>query len=290
MELKLTLKIRIFLTETYRKRHQYSATSSVNFEKLIDRELTVSLNGSETQDKTKHLYDIVVQKNQDKMMIYPYSQLGSNYYVDIVQTSRANIVLRYSISLKTIEVSFDGKFFTQVPILEDIIGNPQLTRDGLGLVAFTKKGLAKCKLVAQETVDFVLDTVLIWTVEPYMRKLVYNGFPGYLGEADSNFVPVGYFETIDQYAYIFVGPSIHPGLSGNIQYLYAEWLYGTNDVVYDYQILTTDTGNLFTSDDLRLKFKYVAPTTTQQDISCVASIISPDGTFTCIFFKINTCC
>ena len=47
-----------FLTETYRKRHQYSAMSSVNFEKLVGRDMNIGLNG-------KHLYDITVQKKSD---------------------------------------------------------------------------------------------------------------------------------------------------------------------------------------------------------------------------------
>lgn len=275
------LETKNFLTETYKRRHQYSAMSSVNFEKLISRQMSVNLNSIETQNKSKHLYDIIVQKNQDKMLVYPYSPIGNNYHIDIVQTSRATVIMRYSISLHIIEISFDGKFFRPLPILENIIGNPQLTKDGMWVVAFTTKGLAKCRLVAQEIADFIdVERVFKWVIDPYMRNILVNGFPGYLEELDVGFIPTGHFETIDQYAYIFSGPSIYSNISGTVQYVYAEWLSGANDIIWGHRALI-DFGEttyvpILTTDNIKVHFRYVAPTIDHQDLASVVSIMTPE--------------
>ena len=163
------------MTETYRKRHNLSATSSVSFEKLIGRDMTVSLNSVDTQNKSKHLYDITVQNNQDKMLIYPHSPLGSDCYVEVVETSRANVVMKYRKSINLISVSFDGRTYRDLPRIENLIGNPILTKDGMGIVAFTQTGIAKCKLVAQETADFLEpEFILSWNTVPYLEKIGYK--------------------------------------------------------------------------------------------------------------------
>ena len=275
------LETKNFLTETYKRRYQYSALSTVNFEKLAGRQMSVNMNGDLTQDKSKHLYDIIVQENQDKMMVYPYSPTGSNYHIDIAQTARATVVLRYSIATHIIEVSFDGRYFRPIPTLDDIVGMPMLTRDGLWAVAFTRKGLAKCKLAAQESIDFIeAEDVFSWVIEPYMRNVLINGFPGYLDTLNPNFTPTGYFETIDQFAYVFEGPSIYSDVTGNIPYLYAEWLSGSNDLVWGYHALIeinnegTAICPIFIADDIKVHFRYVAPTIDHQDLGAVVSIIS----------------
>ena len=276
------LETKNFLTETYKRRYQYSALSSVNFEKLAGRQMSVNLNSDMTQSTSKHLYDIIVQSNQDKMMVYPYSPIGSNYYVDIAQTPRATVVLRYSFAQHIIEVSFDGRYFRGLPMLDDMVGNPLLTRDGLWAVAFTRHGLAKCKLVAQDSIDFVSsEDVLSWVVEPYMRNVLINGFPGYLDTLDPSFNPTGYFETIDNFAYVFSGPSIYSNISAstNIQYVYTEWLSGTNDVIWGYLPLIDLSGstfiNMLPSDDIKVHFRYVAPTINHQELGAAVSILTP---------------
>ena len=277
------LETKNYLTETYRRRYQYSTLSSVNFEKLAGRQMSVNMNGAMTQDKSKHLYDIIVQEHQDKMMLYPYSPVGSNYHIDIAQTPRSTVVMRYSITSHIIEVSFDGKYFRPLPTVEDIVGLPQLTRDGLWVVAFTTKGLAKCRLVAQESIDFVDDeNVFAWVVDPYMRNVLSNGFPSSLDSLDSSFTPTGYFETIDQFAYIFCGPSIFSNIQGNIPYLYAEWLNGVNDVVWGYEalVVSNDTGTIVSSilqsDDIKVHFRYVAPAADHKDLGAVISMMVPE--------------
>lgn len=279
------LETKNFLTETYRKRYLYNALSTVNFEKLVNREMTVYLNSDETINKSKHLYDITVQKKQDKMLIYPFSPLGNNYHIDVVQTARATVTLRYSISLHTIELSFDGKFFRPLPELENIVGNPQLSKDGMWVLAFTTKGLGKCRLVAQETSDFLdIDSILTWDVEAYMPKVIINGFQGYITEIDTDFIPVGYFETIDQYAYIIKEPN------NSIPFLYTQWLSGVNEI-WSYYPLSTTKNNITvpwfrTGEDLQLHFKYVEPTVTNRTAANVVSImakyfhtINESGTF-----------
>lgn len=277
------LETKNFLTETYKRRYQYSALSSVNFEKLAGRQMSVNMNGDMAQDKSKHLYDIIVQEHQDKMMVYPYSPTGSNYHIDIAQTARATVVLRYSIATHIIEVSFDGRYFRPVPTVEDIVGMPMLTRDGLWAVAFTRKGLAKCKLVAQDSVDFIeAEDVFSWVVEPYMRNVLINGFPGYLDTLDPSFTPTGYFETIDQFAYVFQGPSIYSDVNGNIPYVYTEWLSGANDVIWGNTALINMNGQhwgpAIPNDQIKVHFRYVAPTIDHKDIGAVVSIIAQNFT------------
>lgn len=280
------LETKNFLTNTYKRRYQYSALSTVNFEKLAGRQMSVNMIGDLTQNKSKHLYDIIVQERQEKMLVYPYSPIGGNYHIDIAQTARATVVLRYSNTMHTIEVSFDGKYFRALPSLDDIIGTPMLTRDGLWAVAFTKKGVAKCKLVAQETIDFVdadTEEMFKWTVEPYMRNLLLSGFPAYLDTINQSFVPAGYFETIDQFAYVFWGPSIYTDISDDsIPYLYAEWPNGSNDIVWGYNTLIdiNETGTEYCkalqSDDIKVHFRYVAPTLDHKDVGAVISIMTPN--------------
>ena len=151
---------------------------------------------------SKHLYDIDVVDYQDKMLVYPYSPIGSNYFVDIVQTPRSTVILRYGAAFHSIEISFDGKSYRALPVVENIVGTPLLTKDGLWVIAFTSKGLAKCKLVAQEEADLE-EFNYSWVIDPYMRNSIINSLPAYTNQLDTSFVPTGYFETIDNFAYVF---------------------------------------------------------------------------------------
>lgn len=273
------LETKNFLTETYKKRHQYSILSSVNFEKLSGRQVSVNLNGDMTNDTSKYLYETNIGDNQSKMLVYPYSPIGSNYYVDVVQTPRSIVMLRYSAALHTIEISFDGKSYRALPVLENIVGLPLLTKDGLWAVAFTSKGIAKCKLVAQESVDFYSnETAFSWVIDPYMRNVLINGFPGYINELDTSFVPVGHFETIDNYAYVFSGASIYTDISGNIQYLYTEWLSGTNNIMWGHTPLIVTHENtyapLLPNDGIKVHFRYVTPTTDHKDLGAAITILT----------------
>lgn len=208
-----------FLTDTYIKRYEYSVLSSVPFNDLIGKELTVIL---EADNKEKKLYTITVDENQAIALIYPYSYIGEDYYVDMVQTSRAMVIMRFHKTLKTIDVSFDGRMFKPLPLLKSIVGRPYLTRDGMGIFAFTTASLAKCKLVAQESDDFIEDGILVWEMEEYCKKSETT-----VDAIDDAFNPVGYFENMYTYAYI---------INAEDAVLYAEWLYKGNEVFYIFNL------------------------------------------------------
>ena len=275
------LETKNFLTETYRRRHQYSAVSSVNFERLTGRKMSVNLNGVDTQNKSNHLYDITIDKNQDKMLVYPYSPMGSNFFVDVVQTPRATVVLRYSPATKTIEVSFDGKSFRPLPSIEDIVGNPQLTKDGMWVVVFTSRGVGQCRIVAQETADFIdPERVLAWVVKPYMEHVLVDGIPRAVTSIDTSFTPSGHFETIDQFAYVVQCAAFSEVSSNyNIPYVYAEWLSGANDRIWGHNALISKntTQSSFTpmvEDNIRVHFRYAPPTQRHQNLASVVSILT----------------
>jgi hypothetical protein len=208
------------LTNIYKRRYQYSYLSSVNFDTLIGRGMSVNL---QTNSKSEYLYDITIGESQERSLIYPYSSVGNNCWTEMVRTPRSIVMLRRNILSNTIEVSFDGKYFKAIPDLDGMLGNPILTQDGLYIVAFTKYGVAQCRLVAQESDDFVSleSTVLSWVIKPYAEHSSVD-----IESIDTSFIPCGYFETIDQFAYLFVDSA------AKIQYLYTEWLDGTNGVMH----------------------------------------------------------
>ena len=117
----MTLKQKTFLTDEYRRRYLSSLLSSVDYSKLLGKEVEIG---------KKHLYNI-----PRIQMVYPYSPVGSSH-IDVVQTVRANVTMRYSEALENIEVSFDGKFFHTLPSIENILGNPFLSKDGMWVIAF----------------------------------------------------------------------------------------------------------------------------------------------------------
>lgn len=256
-----------YLTSEYIRRHQYSALSDINFDALLGKSLSVSLNGPMTNNTSKHLYDINPQLHQNKMMVYPYAIADTNYDFDIVQTSRATVFLRYHNVTNVIDFSFDGKYYKPLPLLRgggNIIDKPMLTRDGLWAVVFTQKGLAKCKLVAQDSTDLADGSeVLQWVIEPYMKRHVDNGIPAYVELANTSFKPAAYFETIDNFAYVFRA-------SGGAIYLYTEWLNGNNQEVWGFTTLTND----ISGDNLKLHFRYVTPTQEHPKLGAVVAIMT----------------
>lgn len=251
------LETKNFLTETYRRRHQYSALSSVDFNKYIGKRMSVNMTDTSV---SKYLYDVTVQENQDKLMIYPYSSVDNDCYIDIVQTSNATVVLKYYTSTNSIQISFDGRYFRPVPAIDNILGNPLLTRDGFYLVAFTTTGVAKCKLVAQETTDFVdMSEVLVWEEEAYAKKAGISELT-----IDDTFIPSGYFETIDNYVYAFRRTEYVVALRGPTEeklhdVVYAEWLAGTeNKYTYFFAGFDIYENHKYGSDDVNLFFHYTA--------------------------------
>lgn len=94
-----------YLTETHKKRYLYSTVSGINFQQMSGKRVSVSLNSEQTQNSSKHLYDTTLNPNSKDTLIYPYSQIGNDYIIDMVETTRAMVILRYSPIFDTIEVS-----------------------------------------------------------------------------------------------------------------------------------------------------------------------------------------
>ena len=258
------LETRNFLTETYRRRHQYSVASSVDFNKYIGKRMSVNMTDASV---SKYLYDVTVQENQDELMIYPYSAVDNDCYVDIVQTSEATVVLKYYETTSSMQISFDGKYFRPVPGINNILGNPLLTRDGFYIVAFTTTGVAKCKLVAQETTDFVdMSDVLIWKVDAYARN---DANDLKTQTADSSFIPIGYFETIDNFVYMFRRPELYNGHLKD--FIYGEWLRGADGRRVFW--VPADFCDDVNKNDFKLTFYYLAGLDTGPTIGVAAKKI-----------------
>lgn len=236
-----------YLTNTYRKRYIYSALSSINFASLIGKHLSVGLNGSNTQNTSKHLYDIVANStNFSKMLIYPKSEIGSSYYTTMVKTPNSNVYLRYIFGTSLIEVSFDGNYYRSLPALEDIIAEPIITEDGLYVVAFTATRVAKCRIVAQENKDFTdANNIFLWEYSLYWKEQT---------EYHRINHACGVFPTIYNCAWICESES---RFESDTQHVHVEWLSGVYEESYD--------------DDLRrnpavMAYQYITPTTDNPDI------------------------
>ena len=248
-----------YLTNTYRKRYIYSALSSINFASLIGKHLSIGLNGPNTQSTSKHLYDIMANSvNFGKMLVYPKSEIGSSYYTTMVKTPNSNVYLRHMEGTSLIEVSFDGSYYRNLPVITDLIGLPMLSEDGLYVIAFTKTNLAKCRLVAQESTDFT-DTSSILTWE----------YQEYFADQPENFTAIdvnGVFPTIDNCAW-WVRHA-----SGDT--LHIQWLRGTEDIVSD-DMTISDIGS-----DRRVQkmaYQYITPTTENPDAGPFVALLPSTG-------------
>lgn len=256
-----------FLTSSYRRRYLYSLLSDVNFDRLIGKEMSVSTAGS-------HLYDIYVQTHQEDVLLRPYSNIGNDYHIDVVQTATANVFMRYSLISHGIEVSFDGNIYKALPRLNGIVGTPMLTRDGFWVVAFTEnKGIAKCKLASQSYEDFVdTDSLFVWSFDNYYRETSASReqLP------DLKNIPTGYFETINQFVYITwneltTGGALSP-------YYYAEWEHGTEREYIFKPLISFAAGNYyhdnFSTDDIKVKFRYIGDSAIDYGVRILITILT----------------
>lgn len=288
--IKSTLETKNFLTSTYRRRYQYSQLSSINFDTIVGRDVSVYLTGDMTQDQSSKLYDTTIQQNQKLALIYPYSDIGKDYVIDMTVTSRAKVFMRFNITTKGIEVSFDGRYFRPLPQLDGIIGEPLLTRDGFYCIAFTTKGVAECQLIALTTDDiYTQNDYFSWTIVPYMQNNIKGGaIYNFTSNIDTSFTPRGYFETIDNFAYVFKVFENRADMEGSTAYLYSEWLHGTDDMVCgSYEFTETDTdGNTtstFEDGSCKVAFKYVAPTQSHEDVGAVVALLHGASNTTEVF-------
>lgn len=281
-----------YLTETHKKRYLYSTISGINFQQMSGKRVSVSLNSEQTQNSSKHLYDTTLNPNSKDTLIYPYSQIGNDYIIDMVETARAMVILRYSPIFSTIEVSFDGSSWRNLPALREIVGNPCLTKDGLSAVAFTRTGLAMYKLVAQDSDDFVSAESFSWVIHNYCRYaqkttgqggvFVVNGTV-VIDEIDTTKTPRGDFMTSDQFCYVVWAKNngLTTGSTAYLPVMYSEWLAGTSGVQSAFYLLNYNADGAganwqyLMGDNYNIKFKYVTPTPDNKTAAPVISLMTP---------------
>ena len=200
------LETKNFLTFAYKKRYQYSTLSDVDFEQLVGEKVEVRLLGDARTDTNAHLYDVTVESEIDKVLLYPYANVGDDL-IDMVSTPRAQVFLKYSQGIAS--VSFNAKSFTALPQIE-LLGKPMLSRDGLLVVGFTSSSLVMYHLDS----DFATTT---WQEIPYAKNA--SGFTADWKPDFSNITeePHGYFLDEENFVY-----TISTGDGKNDHHLYIE--------------------------------------------------------------------
>ena len=276
--IETSLESENFLTPTGRKRYQYSALSSVDFESLFGKSVRVNLSGAMTEGSSQYLYTTNIGQNQKKVLVYPYSSVGNISNIDVKEGLSTRVFLRYFEPYSTIEISFDGRYFQSLPYLDDIVGLPQLTDDATHVVAFTTDGIAWCKLFADASEESAYDFSFVWNIKRYAMATDRYGI------ADG-FVPIGHFASETQFAYVYMPEN------GAYPVLCAEWPDSTSGqstgtktmVSYD----SEDPIVLITNDDIKVGECYIAPI--DGNAGLLVSILNAKGTdgkpniISCIF-------
>lgn len=177
-----------FLTDSYRRRHQLSLASQVDFQSLYDKTVEVYY-------KSNHLYNLTLQNDTENLLLHPQSRIG-NYYTEYVETINTPVILHYDSYAKTILLSFGNGVLHRLPSPIGILREPLLTKDGLCVIAFTDQGLAKYEIPTDVDVENGS-----WTYESYPSN-VYKDFVK---------IFCGCFDSADVYTYAFAR-----NVSGNI--------------------------------------------------------------------------
>jgi hypothetical protein len=266
--IETSLESENFLTPTGRKRYQYSALSSVNFESLFNKNVRVNLSGAMTEGSSQYLYTVTVGQNQKKVLVYPYSSVDNNYHIDFKQGLETKVFLRYSEVTHIIEVSFDGRYFQTLPYLEGVLGLPQLTEDATHVVVFTKNGIAWCKLFADDSDESASVFSFAWKIKPYAELA--DGFKGVYAA----FIPIGHFTSETQFAYVYIDDW------GTYPVLYAEWPNGASVQEYAIQTLLSDEEppqQLVINDDIKVGECYIAPTEMANSSGLLVTILNAKG-------------
>lgn len=213
-----------FLTPTQRKRHQYSALSSVDFDTLIGKTIDVNLTGSATADTSKHLYSTTIS-DTNPVLIYPRASIGTDFHFDVASGEEIIVYMRYNLVTKTIAVSFDGRYFEQLPEITNIIGLPRLTKDANHVVAFTNEGLAWYKLFVDTSTEYQFAK----------QEWEFVSFASARGIHDSgSFEPFGSFDSREQYACCYCEYYADDANDVRTICLRAEWPKKTGGIcVYD---------------------------------------------------------
>lgn len=140
-----------FLTGTFKKRYVQDALSDVDFSYLYGKKVQVRYKRDNEADA--FLYDVnIATHSQKKLMVYPLVSIPINSKFDVVKNERATVYMRYVEARKTIEISYDGIFYTVLPLLDDTIRDvPQLSKDGQGVFVFGGSKLYHYSLVDNQT-------------------------------------------------------------------------------------------------------------------------------------------
>ncbi len=146
------------LTDCHKKRHLYNAVSGLNERELEDKKVIISYNGKKIQETT-----------YDKELLYFPSLVNGNKIIDVVD----NIFL--SKYLDRYYVTFGTNIQRELPIANELLYGPVLTRDGLNAMAITKNGILKCELVVQGSESKAFTWVNIGTI-PAKLSSVYHAY------------------------------------------------------------------------------------------------------------------
>jgi hypothetical protein len=177
-----------FLTQSYRRRHQLSVLSGIDYPSLYNRQLSV-YSGSAS------LYNVQLKAGFENVLIHPSFYIG-NYHIDFVETPRGLVILRYDIATRNMSVSFGTGIFHNIPqpVNQTIVKEPVLTRDGLSIVVYTYSALYMYDL---STADVSNGS---WTRAEYGSTMSRIHWTEEFGNKDEL---SGYFETAD--VYVFTG-------------------------------------------------------------------------------------
>ena len=203
--IETSLESENFITSSYRKRYQYSALHSVDFESLVGKELDIGVN-------SKILYTKTID-TPEPILIYPVVDIGQTYHYDIAQGNEGTVYLRYNEITKHTQISFDGTYYEHLPVLSNIMGLPQLTRDASHVVAFTAGGLAWCKLFASSVDDFV--GTFAW------EEIAQEDIDDQVGLPAEDDKPIGHFLSREEYVYVRKNKKL-TSIGTKIR-LYARW-------------------------------------------------------------------
>ena len=171
-----------FLTQSYRRRHQLSAVSEINYNNFLGKQIDV-------YQSSEYLYELEFKANakSEELLLHPSYRLG-HYCVDCVETARATIFLHYYPETDEISISFDTGAVHKISKdnLTTQRGEPFLSKDGLCIITFTSSGICKYELPEDNIENGS------WKYISYPDTVTAAGYKKM----------VGYFETADVYTYI----------------------------------------------------------------------------------------
>lgn len=184
------LEAQNFLTDAYIKRYLYTTESSVDFEKLRGKRLSVYMTNSD--GSRRHLYDLDGDSNNahnDKVVvIYPFVVVGNNYKIVVREAFGVPVILRYIITgknifdgqrysnttkIQNIQISYGTNVFHDIdlPNITEDIKYLSLTDDGLYIYGQTYHTLLWCAIVAGDAESSQLNHEFVWEQQFLLSKI-----------------------------------------------------------------------------------------------------------------------